>query len=139
MKTQPDSYISGEGDTVIPYDHVIEVPIVVLCDEYTASAGEIFTAALRDYADEGIVNVTIVGTNTYGKGIMQTTFVNFAVGDALKLTTAKIYWPKSNITIHGVGISKNLSAFASKIYEAPYQENIDYELAYAISLQPQLI
>ena len=65
---------------------------------------------------------------------MQTTFVNFTVGDALKLTTAKTYWPKSNVSIHGVGVTKNLTPFASKIYEAPYQEGVDYELIYALSL-----
>lgn len=113
--------------------------IIILADGGTASASEAFIGACLDYDSRNVVKVVLSRNSkgeykTYGKGIMQTTFVNFAVGDALKLTTAKIYWPKSNITIHGVGISKNLSAFASKIYEAPYQENIDYELAYAISL-----
>ena len=65
---------------------------------------------------------------------MQTTFVNAPKGDAIKLTTAKIYWPKSNVTIHGVGITENLSGFEDKIYQAPYEENIDYELKYALSL-----
>ena len=106
MKTQPDSYISGEGDTVIPYDHVIEVPIVVLCNEYTASAGEIFTAALRDYADEGIVNVTIVGTNTYGKGIMQNTY-SYSDGSSVTLTVA-YYNPPCGVNYHGVGIAPDV-------------------------------
>lgn len=106
LKTQADSYISGEGDSVIPYDHTIDVPIVVLCDEYTASAGEIFTAALRDYADEGIVNVTIVGTNTYGKGIMQNTY-SYSDGSSVTLTVA-YYNPPCGVNYHGVGIAPDV-------------------------------
>ena len=113
--------------------------IIILADSNTASASEAFIGACLDYDDRNVVDVVLSRNGngeykTYGKGIMQTTFVNFAVGDALKLTTAKIYWPKSNVSIHGVGVTKNLSAFASKIHNAPYQENIDYELAYALSL-----
>ena len=71
---------------------------------------------------------------TYGKGIMQTTFENITGGDAIKLTTAKIYWPNSNVSIHGVGINKNLEQYKDKIIEAPYIENADYELIAALSL-----
>ena len=53
------------------------------------------------------MNVTaeqVKSGKTYGKGIMQTTFRNFATGEALKLTTAQIYWA-NNKTIHGVGLT----------------------------------
>ena len=65
---------------------------------------------------------------------MQTTFENLSVGDAIRLTTAKIYWPISNVSIHGTGVTKDLVGFQDKIFEAPYQANVDYELLYALSL-----
>ena len=110
-----------------------------MADSGTASASEAFIGACLDYDYRNIVKVVLSRNSkgeykTYGKGIMQTTFVNTSVGDALKLTTAKIYWPVSNISIHGVGITENLSGFSDKIYQAPYVENIDYELNYALSL-----
>ncbi len=113
--------------------------IIILADWNTASASEAFIGACLDYDYRNVVKVVLSRNpqgvyKTYGKGIMQTTFENFTVGDAIKLTTAKIYWPKSNVSIHGVGITKNLSGFSNKILEAPYVENQDYELAYALTL-----
>ena len=52
---------------------------------------------------------------TYGKGIMQTSFYNPATGEALKLTTAQIYWPDGT-TIHDVGLS---AADGCRTVEAP--------------------
>lgn len=66
----------------------INLPIVVLANSNTASAAELFCAAIRDYAKG-----EIVGMNTYGKGVMQETFV-LSDGSAIKLTTAKYYGPK---------------------------------------------
>jgi len=76
----------------------IEKPIVILTNAYSASASEAFTGAARDHA----VAIT-VGTRTYGKGIMQTTY-NLPNDGAFKLTTAKYYLPKGEC-IQGVGIT----------------------------------
>ena len=76
----------------------IELPMVILTNGYSASASEAFTGAARDYG----VAVT-VGTKTFGKGIMQTTYP-LANGGAFKLTTAKYYLPKGEC-IHQVGIT----------------------------------
>ena len=46
---------------------------------------------------------------TYGKGIMQTTYI-LTNGGAFKLTTAKIYWPDATTSIHGVGFTNGTSA-----------------------------
>ena len=113
--------------------------VVILADENTASASEAFIGACLDYDYRNVVKVVLSKNSkgeyrSYGKGIMQTTFENLTVGDAIKLTTAKIYWPLSNTTIHGVGITKNLAGFESKIFEAPYVKGIDYELSYALTL-----
>ena len=118
--------------------------IVFLADADTASASEALIGACLDYDYFGVVKVVLSRSylngeyvyKTYGKGIMQTTIPNadLAVGGAIKLTTAKIYWPISNECIHDVGITKKLTLYQDKIIEAPYIENADYELIAALSL-----
>ena len=71
--------------------------MVVLVNGNTASASEIFTGALKDY-DEA----EIIGTTTFGKGIVQS-IVPLFDGSAVKLTSAKYYTP-SGVCIHGTGI-----------------------------------
>lgn len=137
-------YKDGKQDnfnsTSVKYQDYGFESIIILADENTASASEAFIGACLDYdGKRDVVKVVLSkGSDgqykTYGKGIMQTTFENVSVGDAIKLTTAKIYWPISNVSIHGVGVTKNSSGYEDKIFEAPYIENADYELIYALSL-----
>ena len=75
----------------------LEVPLVVLVNENSASAAEILAGAVKDY---GIG--TILGTTTYGKGIVQKIY-GLTDGSAVKLTVSHYYTPKGN-DIHGVGI-----------------------------------
>ena len=85
--------------------------IVILADEYSASASECFIGAVLDYDKTDKVTVLVSSSTlngktvyeTYGKGIMQTTYRHID-GSAVKLTVAQNYWPISNVTIHGVGI-----------------------------------
>lgn len=90
--------------------------IVFLANSGSASASEALIGAVLDYdfySGSNAVRVIVESVNengkevfrTYGKGIMQSTFTNFATGEALKLTTAKLYWPLSGKTIHGKGIT----------------------------------
>lgn len=75
----------------------IEIPLVVLVNENSASASEIFAGAVKDH------NVaTLVGTTTYGKGIVQKTFA-LGDGSAVKMTVSKYYTP-NGVNIHGTGI-----------------------------------
>lgn len=67
----------------------INLPMVVLANSNTASAGELFTAALKDYN-----KATIVGEKTYGKGVMQT-LIPLSDGTGVNLTTAYFNPPKS--------------------------------------------
>ncbi|MDD5804963.1 S41 family peptidase [Blautia sp. HCP3S3_H10_1] len=82
-------------------DTPIDIPFAVLVNENSASASEIFAGAVKDY---GIG--TIVGTTTYGKGIVQS-LQKLSDGSAVKLTTARYYTPKGN-NIHKVGITPDV-------------------------------
>ncbi len=98
---------SGSASPVLYCEggHRITVPAAVLVNSKTASAAELFTAALRDYATpefESALDVTVVGTTTYGKGTVQTTY-SLGADNALKMTVAR-YSPPSNVNYDGVGI-----------------------------------
>lgn len=79
-----------------------KVPLVVLIDHNSASASEIFAAAIQDNG-RGVV----VGERSYGKGTVQTLFPIQSVGSALRLTTAKFYSPKG-VAMAGVGVSPDV-------------------------------
>ena len=103
------SYIVPDGVTVISYqyndgdDHSIDIPCVVICNEYTASAGEIFTSAVRDYRNDGQLTATIIGTTTYGKGIMQSTYY-YPLDQSTVTFTVAYYNPPCGENYHEIGI-----------------------------------
>ncbi len=75
----------------------IDIPLAVLVNGNSASASEIFAGAVKDHQVG-----TIVGTTTYGKGVVQTV-KDLGDGSALKLTISNYYTP-NGVNIHGVGI-----------------------------------
>ena len=79
----------------------VKVPIAVLMNGASASASEILAGALQDYGA-----AKIIGTQSYGKGIVQSIF-DLQDGTALKLTTAKYYTPNGN-NIHEIGITPDV-------------------------------
>ena len=82
-------------------ENPLEIPAVVLVNENSASAAEIFAGAVKDH------NVAkLVGTTTFGKGIVQKTFP-LSDGSAVKVTTSKYYTP-SGVNIHGTGITPDV-------------------------------
>jgi len=88
----------------------LEVPLVVLVDGNSASASEILSGAIKDY---GIG--TLVGTTTFGKGIVQQ-IIPFSDGSAVKITISAYYTPKGN-NIHGIGIEPDITVeFDSETY-----------------------
>ena len=105
-----------------------DVPMAVLVYGDSASASEIFAAAVQD-TGRGIV----VGEVTYGKGVVQTLHA-FPEGDGMQLTTATYYTP-SGASIHGQGVTPDievaLAADASVIYHAPDAAS-DAQLAAAL-------
>lgn len=78
-------------------NHELQVPLVVLVDGNSASAAEIMAGAIKDYRLG-----TLVGTTTFGKGIVQQ-LISFKDGSAVKITTSAYYTPAGN-NIHGTGI-----------------------------------
>ena len=86
MKGKVKNANSNYNTTVEPLDTVM--PIVVLVNEATASASEITSGTLQDY-DRAV----IMGTRTYGKGLVQIPNVSLPYNGKLKLTTAKYYIP----------------------------------------------
>lgn len=85
----------------------IDIPLVVLVNENSASASEIFAGAVKDH---GIG--TLVGTTTFGKGIVQT-YYQLSDGSEVKLTTAKYFTPNGN-NIHGTGIEPDIKVETSE-------------------------
>ena len=106
------------GKMVVPK----ETEVYVLANSNTASASEALIGALVSYKCLDYKNIYLSDFSedyldwsgaagehrkprTYGKGIMQSTFINRKTGEALKLTTAKIYWQNGKC-IHGVGLTE---------------------------------
>lgn len=83
--------------------------ICVIADKNTASASEALMGVMLDYGAITYQDICLIERDdearTYGKGIMQTTypFIGFT-GEAVKLTTAQMRWPKSDNCIHGRGV-----------------------------------
>lgn len=104
--------------------------MVVICNDGTASAAELFTAALRDYDLAEIVGIT-----TFGKGTLQTTRL-LPDGSALKLSTA-FYNPPSNISYDKTGITPDHvieldEEWLDRFFKMPKDE--DSQLQKALSL-----
>ncbi len=84
-----------------PEDHTFDKPLVLLVDENSASASEIFTGAVKDY------NIgTVVGKTTYGKGIVQR-IIELKDGSCLKVTISEYFTP-SGVCIHKKGIEPDV-------------------------------
>lgn len=107
----------------------IDIPVTVLVNENTASAAEIFTGAIRDF-NYG----TIIGTNTFGKGIVQST-VPLSDGSAVKITVATYYTP-SGECIHEKGIKPDIELEFSYADENPteYDELKDNQVQKAMEV-----
>jgi len=101
----------NSADNTVEYSHrgwATEIPLVVLVDEESASASEIFAAAIQDN-DRGL----IVGRRTYGKGTVQTHFPLQAVSGDLVLTTARFLSPRGRL-IDGAGVEPDVAVQASR-------------------------
>ena len=108
-------------------ENYFDKPMAVLVNGNSASASEIFAGAIKDY---GIG--TLVGTTTYGKGIVQKIYP-LSDGTAVKLTVSKYYTPNGN-NIHGTGIEPDVTVELSEdlMYEVEVPKEEDNQLQAAI-------
>lgn len=94
-------YRDGTKKVYMSDDKKADIPIVVLVNENSASAAEILAGAIKD-----LKQGTLVGKNTFGKGVVQS-IVPLSDGAAVSVTTAK-YYTASGIEIHGNGIKPDI-------------------------------
>ena len=111
--------------------HEIDIPVVVLVNKYSASASEILAGALKDYQ-----KATLVGTTTYGKGIVQR-IINLKDGTAVKLTVSSYYTP-NGVNIHGIGIDPDVE-IEYDAEAATGEDKVDNQLEKAIEVMKDLI
>ena len=104
----------GELKDFTDEEKQMHYPIAVLINSNSASASEILAGAIRDF-EYG----TLIGTKTFGKGIVQS-IIPLEEGDAIKITTAKYFTPNGE-NIHGTGIAPDIEL------EFEYQGDTDEE------------
>ncbi|MCI8639059.1 MAG: S41 family peptidase [Coprococcus sp.] len=97
-------------------EHQFTKPMAVLADGNSASAAEIFAGAIQDY-ELG----PIVGTTTYGKGIVQQ-IIDLKDGTSVKLTISEYFTPKGR-NIHKIGIKPDVEVEFEKDEENPEADN----------------
>ena len=107
------------------------LPLVVLVNEYSASASEVLAGAIQDY---GVG--TIIGKTTYGKGLVQGLRGPFDDGSAMKITTSKYFTPKGR-DIHGEGIVPDIEVEISQEAIEFMTENPNDELPVELDNQLQ--
>ena len=104
----------------------IDIPLTILVNGNSASSSEILASVIKD-SNKGV----IIGTKTYGKGIVQTT-KKLSYGGALSITTAK-YYTKSGVEIHKNGIEPNILVEQADEYKneivVPYDKDLQLQRA----------
>lgn len=94
----------------------IDLPIVLLVNEYSASASEILAGILKD----NVENATLVGNTTYGKGVIQTLYPLYD-NSGIKITTDEYFTPNHN-EINKIGIEPDI-----KVDDYTFNGNLDLE------------
>lgn len=108
------------------------IPLVVLVNEYSASASEILAGALQDRG-----RATIVGTQTFGKGVVQYVLPVGTRGAGMQLTVAQYYTPNGN-EVHKVGITPDIEATPPEgdttMYDIGDLDDAQLKKAYEVAL-----
>jgi len=105
---------------------IVDIPVVILINEKSASASEILASSVRDNC-----GYKIVGTNSYGKGVIQSIF-GFKDGTGIKITTDEYFSPNHNV-INGVGIKPDIEVEQEAEWKSysvvPYEHDIQLQKA----------
>ena len=102
------TYKNGKTEVLGTSDkNEIDLPMIVLVNKNTASAAELFSSALRDYD-----KADLVGTKTFGKGVMQNTY-QLQDGSAITFTIAK--YQTSKTPTNGVGLKPTMKCLLKMI------------------------
>ena len=110
-------------------DPIINMPIIILTNENTASSSEILAGALKDYG-----KAKIVGTKTYGKGVIQQ-LLTLPDGSGLKITSEEYLTPnKTNINEIGIEPNEEVKLPDSVINVLTVEEKDDTQLQKAIEM-----
>ena len=109
---------------------IINMPIVVLVNEYTASASEILTGAIKEN-----VEASVVGTTTYGKGVIQGIYLLSDKKTGLKVTIQEYFTPNRN-KIHKTGITPDYEIELPEEWQgkSTVEKEYDTQLQKAIEL-----
>lgn len=111
----------------------VGLPLVVLTNEGSASASEIFVGAIRDYKIG-----TLVGEKTFGKGVVQTLYET-GEGTALKITISKYYTPNGE-NIHKKGIKPDVEVkYPEELLKKPYSREEDPQFKKALEIVKEKI
>lgn len=123
------TYHGGVTETVVESDaNEIHLPMVVLVNQNSASAAELFSASLRDFKQ-----AKLVGTQTFGKGVMQVT-ARMQDGGGLSLTVAT-YQTSVSECYHGVGLAPDVVVEASEDFILVNEANPDTDLQLASAME----
>jgi carboxyl-terminal processing protease len=129
-------YKKGDDAHYESDEEFLDAPVAVLTNGRTASAAELFTAALKDYTVKGDYDATVVGTNTYGKGVLQRSF-KLKDGSSFKISVGH-YDPPYSENYDGKGIAPNLeielSEEAQKINFNKLTDRNDNQLIAAVAV-----
>lgn len=109
-------------------EHTWKIPLVVLVDHNSASASEIFAAAIQEN-QRGVV----VGRTSYGKGTVQTQFPLQTAGCSLRITTAKFYSPTGRV-MAGNGVTPDVPVAESASAHNPAYGVLDQDVQAALNV-----
>lgn len=112
-KENNEDVTKSERDPIVK-----DIPVVILVNEATASASEILAGALKDN-----YGATIIGKQTYGKGVIQTLYT-LTDGSGIKITTEEYYTPNHN-QINEVGITPDIEVDITKNEDTQLQRAIE--------------
>ena len=120
---------NGKVKEMTSDDQYVDIPIVVLVNERSASASEVLSGALKDHN-----RAILVGNRTFGKGIVQT-IMPLTDGSAIKVTTSQYFTP-SGVCIQGEGIEPDYKVDLAPelMIKAKLEYNEDLQLQKAVEV-----